>query len=260
MARLRRFGLVQLAALVFVAPHCFTAPKAVLSSWRDARARRLRALPDFDLNSIVDRTEMQLCNTTLKLTSSVFGFPDYDSLLTLNNNGTARFYAGMVSKEMGAWSVVEGDPEEGEDPSDLYLEWTQPLTDTYKESFTVPGGTAFWRGKLNFRTTKSKKQKVFVEGGIVVSERDEGKKLVREGIFSAQSASAKMIEETIQKAREAFERALTTPKAETSGFKTPARIAGAGGTRVKKALPGTKLGGQLDKGDLDLLEDGKGKT
>ena len=34
-----------------VAPHCFTAPKAVLSSWRDARARRLRALPDFDLNS-----------------------------------------------------------------------------------------------------------------------------------------------------------------------------------------------------------------
>ena len=30
-------------------------------------------------------------------------------------------------------------------------------------------------------------------------------------------------QETIQKAREAFERALTTPKAETSGFKTPAR-------------------------------------
>ena len=145
----------------------------------------------------------------------------------------------------------------------------------------MPGGTAFWRGKLNFRTTKSKrlgdrpletfrsvvhagyasrKQKVFVEGGIIVSERDEGENLVREGIFSAQTASAKMIEETQRKAREAFQRALLTPKAESSGFKTPARIAGAGGTRVKKALPGTKIGGQLDKGDLDLLEDGQGKT
>ncbi|CAK9001605.1 unnamed protein product [Durusdinium trenchii] len=198
------------------------------------------------------------------LVSSVFGFPDYESLLTLNSNGTARFYAGMVSKELGAWSVIEGDPNEGEDPSDLYLEWTQPLTDAYKEAFTVPGGTAFWRGKLNFRTTKSKKQKVFVEGGIIASwlpcQRPEGTKLVREGIFSAQTASANMIEETQRKAREAFARAVTTPKAETSGFKTPARIAGAGGTRVKKALPGTSIGGKLDKGDLDLLEDGQGKT
>eukprot|EP00913_Durusdinium_trenchii_P006897 g6488.t1 len=150
----------------------------------------------------------------------------------------------MVSKELGAWSVIEGDPNEGEDPSDLYLEWTQPLTDAYKEAFTVPGGTAFWRGKLNFRTTKSKKQKVFVEGGIIVSEREEG-------AFNM---------ETQRKAREAFARAVTTPKAETSGFKTPARIAGAGGTRVKKALPGTSIGGKLDKGDLDLLEDGQGKT
>lgn len=28
----------------------------------------------------------------------------------------------MVSKELGAWSVIEGDPNEGEDPSDLYLD------------------------------------------------------------------------------------------------------------------------------------------
>ena len=56
-----------------------------------------------------------------RLTSSVYGFPDYESLLTLNDNGTVRFYAGMVSKELGAWSVIEGDPDEGEDPSDLYL-------------------------------------------------------------------------------------------------------------------------------------------
>lgn len=91
-----------------------------------------------------------------------------------------------------------------------------------------------------------------MEGGIIVSERDEGENLVREGIFSAQTASAKMIEETQRKAREAFQRALTTPKAESSGFKTPARIAGAGGTRVKKALPGTKIGGKLDKASRSL--------
>ena len=125
----------------------------------------------------------------VRLVSNVFGFPDYESLLTLHDNGTVRFYAGMVSKGLGAWSVIEGDPEEGEDPSDLFIvsrlqlgclcfgkgssmvnhgqpwsttplaickEWTQPLTDAYKDAFIVPGGTAFWRGKLNFKTTKSK--------------------------------------------------------------------------------------------------------
>ena len=45
-----------------------------------------------------------------------------------------------------------------------------------------------------------RKQKVFVEGGIIVSEREkEGpfgqESIVREGIFSAESASAKMIED-----------------------------------------------------------------
>jgi len=46
-----------------------------------------------------------------------------------------------------------------------------------------------------------RKQKVFIEGGIIVSEREkEGpfgqESIVREGIFSAESASAKMIEES----------------------------------------------------------------
>lgn len=53
--------------------------------------------------------------------SNVFGFPDYESLLTLHANGTVHFHAGMVSKELGAWSVIEGDPEEGEDPNDLFI-------------------------------------------------------------------------------------------------------------------------------------------
>lgn len=261
-----RLQVSAVLACAFLASQCFVAPRWPSRTQREgSRLRVATELPEFDLNSVVDRTEMQLCNTTLKLVSNVFGFPDYESLLTLHDNGTVRFYAGMVSKGLGAWSVIEGDPEEGEDPSDLFIEWTQPLTDAYKDAFIVPGGTAFWRGKLNFKTTKSKKQKVFVEGGIIVSEREkEGpfgqESIVREGIFSAESAGAKMIEETKRKAREAFARALTTPKAESSGFKTPARIAGAGGTRVKKALPGTSIGGKLDKGDLDLLEDGQGKT
>ena len=57
----------------------------------------------------------------VRLVSNVFGFPDYESLLTLHDNGTVRFYAGMVSKGLGAWSVIEGDPDEGEDPSDLFI-------------------------------------------------------------------------------------------------------------------------------------------
>ena len=50
-------------------------------------------------------------------------------------------------------SMNEGDFKDGLGPSQ---EFTQPLTELYKEAFTVPGGTAFWRGKLNFRTTKAK--------------------------------------------------------------------------------------------------------
>eukprot|EP00439_Symbiodinium_sp_Y106_P037614 s3351_g4.t1 len=251
--------LVIAVSLLVLAPRCFVglSPQARLP-----RPAQRATMPEFDMNSVVDRTEMQLCNTTLKLTSSVFGFPDYESLVTLNDDGTILFFGGMVAKELGAWCVIEGDPNEGEDPNDLFIEFTQPLTDLYKEAFTVPGGTAFWRGRLSFRTTKAKKQKVFVEGGIVVSEREEGTSLVREGIFSAESATKKMVEDTRQKAQAAFQRALSTPKAESTGFKTPARIAGAGGSRKGKALPGGQPRGTLSASqeDLDMLEDGKGKS
>eukprot|EP00438_Fugacium_kawagutii_P003748 Skav233311 [mRNA] locus=scaffold3767:77329:80457:- [translate_table: standard] len=221
-----------LLAFVFLASRCFVAPwgpaspraRAGESLARPAEGLVATELPEFDLNSIVDRTEMQLCNTTFKLVSNVFGFPDYESLLTLHDNGTVRFYAGMVSKGLGAWSVIEGDPDEGEDPNDLFIEWTQPLTDAYKDAFIVPGG----RDLVN----QSRISVIWCGLGTVtcITNRDI---LCRT--------------ETKRKAREAFERALTTPKAETSGFKTPARIAGAGGTRVKKALPGTSIGGKLDK-------------
>eukprot|EP00931_Biecheleriopsis_adriatica_P006344 TRINITY_DN107758_c0_g1_i1.p1 TRINITY_DN107758_c0_g1~~TRINITY_DN107758_c0_g1_i1.p1 ORF type:complete len:292 (+),score=69.02 TRINITY_DN107758_c0_g1_i1:52-876(+) len=212
----------------------------------------------FDPNSLIDRTELQLINTTFRLTSSVYGFPDFEHLLALNGDGTVRFYGGMVSKEPGAWSVIEGDKTEGEDPNDLYIEWTQPLTEKYQEAFDISSKTCFWRGKLNFKPTKSGNRRPYVEGGIVVSEAQEGKKLVREGVFSAEAVGPKAIKETVQRAREAFERAMNTPKAESTGFKTPARIAGAKGTRGSSISRSRLLGVKAEeKEDLELLEDAK---
>lgn len=211
--------------------------------------------PDFNMDDRIDRTEFDLCNKTLKLTSSVFGFPDYESLIDLISNGTVHFYGGMVSSELGAWSVIEGDANSGENPDDLYLEFSQPLTERYKEVFLVPGGVAFWRGRLNFVTTKSGKNRTKIDDGLVTSTRKEQKDgLVREGVFVAETVGSLGAAKVIKKAREAFERALTTPKAESSGFKTPARIAGAKKSRKKQNLLAS---GESDLGDLDLLEDGK---
>lgn len=209
--------------------------------------------PNFNMDDRIDRTEFELCNKTLKLTSSVFGFPDYESLIDLISDGTVRFYGGMVSSELGAWSVIEGDANSGENPDDLYLEFSQPLTERYKEVFLVPGGVAFWRGRLNFVTTKSGKNRTKVDDGLVVSTREKDQ-LVREGVFVAETVGRLGAAKVIKKAREAFERALTTPKAESSGFKTPARIAGAKKPRKKQNLLASA---EPDLGDLDLLEDGK---
>lgn len=203
---------------------------------------------DFDLNNTVDRTEMQLLGTKLSLTSSVFGFPDFRHLVQLRDDGSARFYGGMVAREDGRWCVILGDPEAGERPDDLYVEFTQPLTDRYMNSFTVPGGVCFWRGKLEF--SGSTNQNVAVEGGVVVSEREEGTKLVREGVFTAVKVDDKGAAEVRSRAREAFERALTTPKSESTGFKTPARIAGIMSKR-QKALPQAAK----QENDVDIEDD-----
>jgi len=225
--------------------------------WRQRRGGQAAAQGEstspvfvFDPNSVVDRTEMDLLNTTLQLTSSVFGFPDFSSLLDLNDDGSVRFWGGMVARELGGWCVVQGVREEGENPDDLYIEFTQPLTERYKSSFTVPGGTCFWRGKLEIKDMK--KRKVFVQGGVIVSEREEGggTVLVREGVFTATIVDREAALETQKKAREAFERALMTPKGESTGFKTPARIAGMNVRRPRQALPGAR-----DKDDEPDLED-----
>eukprot|EP00933_Yihiella_yeosuensis_P060118 TRINITY_DN6210_c0_g4_i1.p1 TRINITY_DN6210_c0_g4~~TRINITY_DN6210_c0_g4_i1.p1 ORF type:complete len:308 (-),score=56.47 TRINITY_DN6210_c0_g4_i1:207-1130(-) len=210
----------------------------------------------FNMNDIIDRTEYELIGSTFRLTSSVFGFPDFQSLIDLNGNGTVTYYAGMVSKEPGGWCVVKGDPKENESPQDLFLELTQPLTKRYMDSFLVPGGTCFWRGKLTF-VKRDGEKKVYVEGGIVVSGRDEGKKMVREGVWTADTVGPAIAAGVRKRARQAFERAMTTPKAESTGFKTPARIAGAKGARPRKLL---KAPSRYDeKDDLDLLEDGAKK-
>lgn len=202
----------------------------------------------FDPNSIIDMTELGLLNATFLMTSSVFGFPDFKSLIHLNDDGSVRFGGGMVSKEPGAWSVVEGDKNEGENPNDLFLEFTQPLLDNYKKSFNIEGATCFWRGKLDIEDLK--RQKVTLLGGIVVSEDQDKKNLIREGVFTAVTVAQEKALEVKQKAREAFERALVTKKMESTGFKTPARIAGIMSQKQRQgALPAGRDG--KDKSKLD---------
>jgi len=170
--------------------------------------------------------------------SSVFGFPDFQHLVELQDNGILRWYGGMTSKEPGAWCVIRGDPNEGERSEDLFVELTQPLPDSYREAFVVTGKSCFWRGKLTMPGRARRAQKVRVDGGIVVSEVEEGAKLVREGVFTATEVDEDGIDAQRKKAREALERALMTPKAETTGFKTAARIAGIRKGPKRKLLAG----------------------
>jgi len=213
----------------------------------------------FDPNSVVDMAEKDLIGTTLRLDSAIFGFPDFKSLLELRGDGSVYFFGGMVSKEPGLWCVVEGDQSQGERPSDLYLEFTQPLTDFYKEYFLVPGGNCLWRGKLLL--PQKKDDEVRIVGGVVVSEppQREGveglfqskQEFVREGVFTASSVDESAAFEVQTRNADAFERALTTPKAESSGFKTPAALAG-----IRKPFKPQRLLGRGRKDeDKYLLED-----
>jgi len=240
---------------------------------------------EFDTDVTTDRVELALSDKTLRLTSSVFGFPEFESLVELYGNGSARFYGGMIAKDLGSWSVSPGKADEYENPEDVYLDMVQPMTDRYKEYFSVPGGLCFWRGRLALekdqledKTLKIRKVKVdsgavtayFPREGIAetvkevilrVLPRDLGEKLeawddriVREGVFTAKVVGPKGIAETVKKAREEFERALTTPRAESTGFKTPARISGAKESREK--MLGSRARPSLEPGDLELIEDG----
>lgn len=180
------------------------------------------------VDPLVDDTELALVGTNLLMTSSVFGFPDFGHLVELQEGGALRWYGGFFSKEPGNWCLVRGDPKEGERKEDLFLELTQQLTDLYKEAFSVTSGGCYWRGKLELaKAAKSGQiEQVRIEGGIVVSKKEGAEDFTREGVWTAADVDEEGVAAQRQKARDAVNRALMTPKAESTGFKTPARIAG----------------------------------
>merc|ERR1712039_236828 len=110
-----------------------------------------------------------------------------------------------------------------------------------------PTGTCFWRAKLAQGKGKKNAPKFSLEGGQVVSE-SEKKELVSEGVFTADSVTEEIALDVQKRSAEAFERALTTPKAESTGFKTPARIAGIKKVRSDRQLTAGKdeLAGLLE--------------
>ena len=115
-----------------------------------------------------------LADTQLVLKFACFGFKDRDCLLTLGSGGTATFSAGMVSDGPGEWRVVAGDPEDGENPRDAYLEFSQPVTEVYSELYNVPSGVVFWRGRV-----ANEGGRLAIVDGVAISESsDTSRKLV----------------------------------------------------------------------------------
>ena len=136
-----------------------------------------------------------LADTQLVLKFACFGFKDRDCLLTLGSGGTATFSAGMVSDGPGEWRVVAGDPEDGEDPRDAYLEFSQPVTEVYSELYNVPSGVVFWRGRV-----ANEGGRLAIVDGVAISESsDTSRKLVakltggagfqKEGDFTARAVA-----------------------------------------------------------------------
>lgn len=161
--------------------HAFAGPPA-------ATARRALAATTADAAS-------GLADTQLVLNFACFGFKKRDCLLTLGSGGTATFSAGMISEGPGEWRVVSGDPDDGEDARDAYLEFSQPITEVYSELYNVPSGVVFWRGKV-----ASEGSRMCVVDGIAISESsDQARKLVgkltgsagfqREGDFTARAVA-----------------------------------------------------------------------
>lgn len=186
--------------------------------------------PELDEDGFADaelkKLDGELTGMNLLLTSSVFGFTDFKSVVELQATGS-RWYGGMTSKEPGLWILSRGEPEAGERPEDIFLQLSQPMTDQYKDVFSLSSDSCYWKGRLTLkRSSKGKIEQVKVEGGLVTSLTQDGRSQIREGVFSAVDADYQTIMDTRKAAKEAIERALATPKAESTGFKTAARIAG----------------------------------
>lgn len=201
------------------------------------------------------KVKSALTDSMVCLTSSIFGFPDFRSLIELKSDGSVHFSGGMIAEEPGAWSIEAGQKDEEENPNDLYLKFTQPLTKRYAKIFSVPGGTCFWKAKV----APSKRGEAVFEDGMVVSATSSGNDVIREGTFTAKVADEELVAEVRARAREAFEKALTA-KGESTGFKTPARIAGVarkqfGGEKKSIDQKSTTSKPALKSGDDDLVDD-----
>ena len=183
--------ILRCAALLACASsaHAFhgTARAAPLAAPQPPRAAPLRATTADAASGLAD--------TQLVLNFACFGFKKRDCLLTLGSGGTATFSAGMISEGPGEWRVVSGDPDDGEDARDAYLEFSQPITEVYSELYNVPSGVVFWRGKV-----ASEGSRMCVVDGIAISEAsDQARKLVgkltgsagfqREGDFTARAVA-----------------------------------------------------------------------
>lgn len=106
-----------------------------------------------------------------------FGFKKRDCIISLAEDGTVTFRAGMISAGPGDWRVVAGDPDDGERPEDCFLEMTQPVTTLYKELYNVPGGIVYWRGKIN-------EKDLSIEDGLAISETQLAKSLSPQAVVA----------------------------------------------------------------------------
>ena len=127
------------AALVVSGAHGFALPRPGARAPRGAGVS-LRASPSDVAAALGDER--------LVLNFACFGFYERDCLLELDGDGTCEYSAGMISDGPGEWRVVGGDPDGGESPGDAYLEFSQPMTEIYRELYNVPSGTVFWRGRV----------------------------------------------------------------------------------------------------------------
>ena len=137
----------------------------------------------------------------LKVTFSCFNLEDKQCLVELTEGGEVLYSMGMISERPGEWRVVAGDPSDGEDPKDSFLEFSQPLTFYYSDMFNIPSKMVFWRGKIDgtkivegLAISENAVPKDFDEwwallsngGPKAVLDRINGPKFTKEGTFTAE--------------------------------------------------------------------------
>lgn len=189
--------------------------------------------------------QVMLINQDYVMSFDAFGFKEGECIVRFGEGGGVTFSAGMVARETGEWRVVAGDPADGENPSDIFVEFAQPMTELYSELYNVPGGVVYWRGRILSNLT--------IVDGLGISELVVAKTLTpqallaklqgitfqREGTFTAVPArEARTVPEPVNLELlddvPANEPAATNPDVAPPTAKDPA----AAPRRVRKAPPG----------------------